>query len=153
MPIDAQKHRRRNAVDAGVAVEDRVVLVGEVEERRRDRERDHDRVDARGAHRERADDGADDHGEDESRRNREPPRPADSARHAVHAEDRDHVAGETRDRHLRKADHAAIAGEEHQAQRDRAEHVRPAEDLREHEAAGDRRHDHDDDADEDAPPD
>ena len=149
VPLDAQKHWCRNAVNARVAVEDRVILVGEIKERRRDRERDHDCVDARGAHRERANDRADNHGENESRRNREPPWPTDPARHAVHAQDRDNVAGETSDRHLGKAHHAAVAGEEHQAQRDRAEHIRPAKDLREHEAARERGHDHDNNADED----
>src|SRR6202453_2248750 len=51
MPVDAQKHRRRNGVNPGVAIEDRVILVGEIKERGRDRERDHDCVDADGAHR------------------------------------------------------------------------------------------------------
>ena len=55
--------RRGDGVDAGVAVEDRVILVGEIVERRRDRERDHDGVDALGAHRERAGDRAEDRGE------------------------------------------------------------------------------------------
>src|ERR1700677_189842 len=149
VPVDAQKHRRRNAVDASVAVEDRVILVGEIKERRGDRERDHDRVDAGGAHRERADDGADNHGKDQRRGNREPPWPANSAGLAVHAQDRDDVAGETGDRHLSKTDHAAVAGEEHEAQRDRAKHIGPAKDLSEHKTAGDHRHDHDNDADED----
>src|ERR1700677_1502201 len=49
--VDAQQHRRRNGVNPGVAIEDRVILVGEIKERGRDRERDHDCVDADGAHR------------------------------------------------------------------------------------------------------
>src|ERR1700722_1850841 len=150
VPVEAQKDRRRYGVNAGVAVEDRVILVGEIKERRRDRERDHDRVDAHGAHCEGANRCADKHGEEESPRNREPPRPANSAWHSVHAEDRNDVASETGDRHLREAHHAAVTGEEHQAQRDRAEHVGPAKDLSEHKTAGDRRHDHDDDANEDS---
>jgi hypothetical protein len=149
VPVDAQKNWRRNAVDAGMAVEDGVILVGEIVERRGDRERDHDRVDPLGPHRERANDRADNHREDQSRRNREPPRPAHSSGDAVDAENRDDIAGETGDRHLREAHCAAIARQEHQAQRDRAEHVRPAEDLGEDEAAGDRRHNQDDSSDED----
>ena len=148
VPVDAEELRRRDAVDAGVAVEDGVVLVGEIKERRGDRERDHDRVDALGPHGQSADDGAEDHREDERHRQGEPPRPAEAeAMHAVDAENRHDVAGETGDRHLRQAHHASVAGEKHQAQRDRAEHVRPGEDLRQYELAGDRRHDEEDDGD------
>ena len=57
--VDAEHARRPHAVDAVVAVEDVVVLEGEIGERRADRERDHDRIDAVGAHREQADGGAD----------------------------------------------------------------------------------------------
>jgi hypothetical protein len=61
MPVDAKELRRRDGVDAGVAIEDGVVLVGEIEKRRGDRERDHDSVDALGAHGEGADDGPENH--------------------------------------------------------------------------------------------
>src|SRR5260370_185091 len=53
-PVDAPEIGGGDGVDAGMAVEDRPVLVGEVVERRADRQRNHDRVDALGAHRERA---------------------------------------------------------------------------------------------------
>ena len=56
-PAGASRRRTtcgvRTALKPREAVEDRVVLQREVIERRRDRERDHDRVDALGAHRER----------------------------------------------------------------------------------------------------
>src|ERR1700738_1304494 len=45
-PVDAPEMRRDDAVDAGVAVENHPILVGEVVECRCDRQRDHDRVDA-----------------------------------------------------------------------------------------------------------
>ena len=45
------------------------------------------------------------------------------------AKNGDHVAGNAGHRHLCQADHAAIAGEKHQRQRDHAEDHRPADDL------------------------
>src|SRR3984893_14954180 len=48
-PVDAPEMRRDDAVDAGVAVENDPILVGEVVECRCDRQRDHDRIDALGA--------------------------------------------------------------------------------------------------------
>ena len=47
-----------------MAVEQCVVLLREIEERRRDRERDHDGIDALGPDRDRADDGGGDSGEE-----------------------------------------------------------------------------------------
>src|SRR6202023_3530560 len=52
-PVDAPEMRRDDAVDAGVTVENDPILVGEIVECRCDRQRDHDRIDALGAHRER----------------------------------------------------------------------------------------------------
>src|SRR5882724_11304434 len=52
-PVDAPEMWCDDAVDAGMPVEYHPVLVGEVIERRCDRERNHDRVDALGAHSER----------------------------------------------------------------------------------------------------
>ena len=144
-PVDAPEMRRGDGVDAGVAVEDRPVLVGEVVERRADRERDHDGVDALGAHRERAAERAEDGREHQRHRRREPPRPAQAdIGVAAHAEHRDHVGGEAGDGELHQADHAAIAGEEHQAERDDAEDQRRGEDLDQEEAVGDQRHDQQD---------
>src|SRR6185295_8628749 len=75
-PVHAEEMRGGDGVDAGVAVEDRPVLVREVIERRADRERDHDGVDALGTHRERAAKGAEHRRQRERHRGREPPRPA-----------------------------------------------------------------------------
>src|SRR3977135_2219882 len=52
-PVDAPEMRRDDAVDAGVAVENDPILVGEVGECRGDRPGDHKRIDASGAHRNR----------------------------------------------------------------------------------------------------
>ncbi|GCC46283.1 hypothetical protein chiPu_0030429, partial [Chiloscyllium punctatum] len=144
-PVDAPEMRRRHGVDAGVAVEDRPVLVGEIVERSADRERDHDGVDALGAHRERAAERAEQRRQRQRHRGCQPPRPAQAdIGVAAHAEHRDHVAGEARDGELHQADHAAIAGEEHQAEGDDAEDQRGGEDLDQEEAVGDQRHDHED---------
>ena len=63
-------------------------------------------------------------------RHQEPPRPAEAhGRRSVDAEDGDHIAGDAGDRDLRQADHAAIAGEQHQRQRDHAEDQRIGADL------------------------
>src|ERR1700740_1434055 len=53
-PVDAPEMRGFNCIDPGVAVEERPVLIGEIEKRRGDRERDHDGVDAGGTYRQRA---------------------------------------------------------------------------------------------------
>ena len=63
------------------------------------------------------------------------------------AEHRRHVAGKARDRQLHQADHAAIAGQEHQAQRHDAENQGGAENLDQEKAVGDQRHDDQDEAD------
>ena len=137
--------RGGDGVDAGVAVEDRPVLVREVIERRADRERDHDGVDALGAHRERAAKRAEHRRQRERHRGREPPRPAHAdIGVAADADHRDHVAREAGDGELHQADHAAIACEEHQAERDHAEDQRGGENLDQEEAVGDQRHDHED---------
>ena len=57
------------------------------------------------------------------------------------AEHRRHVAGKARDRQLHQADHAAIAGQEHQAQRHDAENEGGAENLDQEKAVGEQRHD------------
>src|SRR5580700_7677537 len=57
-PVDAPEVWRDHAVDTGVAIENDPILIGEIIERRCDRQRDHDRVDALGANRERPTDGA-----------------------------------------------------------------------------------------------
>src|SRR6202035_2239350 len=94
-PIDAPEMRRDDAVDAGVAVEDDPVLVGEVVERRGDRQRDHDGIDAGGAHRERSPDGAEQRRKSERHGGREPPRPSEAdVGVAAGAEHRRHVTGE-----------------------------------------------------------
>ena len=59
----------------------------------------------------------------------------------------DHVAGKAGDRQLHQADHAAIAGQEHQAQRDDAENQRSAENLDQEKTVGEQRHDDQDEAD------
>ena len=144
-PVDAPEMRRGDGVDAGVAVEDRPVLIGEIVEGRTDRERDHDGVDALGPHRERAAERAERGRERQRHRRRQPPRPAEAdIGAAADAEHRDHVAGEACDGELHQAHHAAIACEEHQAERDDAEDQRRAEDLDQEEAVGDQRHDQED---------
>src|SRR6266481_2460990 len=141
-PVDTPEMRRDNAVDAGVAVENDPILVGEVVKGRCNRQRDHDRVDALGAHRERPADGAEQRRQGERHRRRKPPGPSEAdVRIAAGAEDRRHVAGKARDRQLHQADHAAIAGQEHQAQRDDAEKQGGSEKLDEEKAVGDERHD------------
>src|SRR5437764_7458872 len=75
-PVDAEKMRGGDGVDAGMAAEDRPVLVGEVVKCGADRQRDHDGVDALGAHRERAAQRAEYGRKRQRDRGREPPRPA-----------------------------------------------------------------------------
>ena len=108
-PVDPQQHRRLQPGEAAMAVEDRVVLPGEIEEGDPDGERDHDRIDAAGAHRDEADEQRQDDGDGDGKRNRRPPRPVQAEMGAVHPDDRDHVAGGAGDRHLREGNHAAIA--------------------------------------------
>ena len=109
-----------DAGEAAMAVEQRVVLLGEVEEGDGDRQRDHDRVDARGAR---------------PRSSRSAPRRS-AATSVANGTSTHHgqpkpctpellrpkiaidVAGDAGDADLRQADHAAIAGEQHQRQRD-----------------------------------
>src|ERR1700694_2407155 len=74
-PVDAPEMRRDDAVDTGVAVENLPILVGEVVEGRCDRQRDHDRIDALGAYREGAADGAEQRRQSHRYRGCEPPRP------------------------------------------------------------------------------
>src|SRR6266480_4188502 len=134
-PGNAQEVRGGDRVDAGVAVEYGPVLVGEVIEGRRDGERDHDRVDAFGAYRQRAAERAKDRREGECHRGGEPPRPTQAdVGVAAHTEYRDHVAGKAGDGELHQADHAAIPGQEHQAEGDDPEDQRGAEDLDQEEA-------------------
>src|SRR6202522_529855 len=75
-PVDAPEMRRDDGVDAGVAVENDPILVGEIVERRCDRQRDHDRVDAFGAHRERPANGAEQRRQRNPHRRRKPPGPS-----------------------------------------------------------------------------
>ena len=137
--------RRGDRVDAGMAVEDGPVLIGEVVERGADRERDHDRVDAFGTDSERSAECAEGGCKRERHRRRQPPGPAETdIGAAADAEHSEHVAGKARDSELHQADHAAIAGKEHQAERDRPEDQRGAEDLDQEEPVGDQRHDQED---------
>src|SRR3546814_17174772 len=70
-PVDAEQRRRGDAGIAVEAVEEVVVLTHEVEEGDGDRQRDHDGVDALGAHRDEADAGAEEGGaEDRSEERR-----------------------------------------------------------------------------------
>src|SRR6185437_3813050 len=137
-PVDTPEMRGRDGVNAGVAVEDRPVLIGEVIEGRTDRERDHDGVDAFGAHCQRATERAEGGGEGDRHRGCQPPRPAQADIGATaHAEHRNHVARKSRDGELHQADHSAIAREEHQAERNDTEDQRGAEDFNQEEAVGD----------------
>jgi hypothetical protein len=71
---------------------------------------------------------------------RQPPWPAEAdAHHAAGAEDRDQVAGEPGDRHLRQRDHAAVAAEEGERERDQAERERLRADLVREERRGEER--------------
>ena len=139
--IDVEHDRRMDLVEALVSAEDRVVLLRQVVEGHADRQRDHDRIDAFGAHREPADEGGEQGRDRHADRHRDPPRPAQAAgaalRLAGNAEDRHHVAGETGDRHLGQRDHAAIAAEEGEREGDQAEHQRLAADLIDEERRGD----------------
>ena len=140
--------RGRDVVDASVAVEDRVVLVGEVVERRGDGERNHDRIDAGGTNRQRAAERAEDRRKGERHRGREPPGPAQAdIGMAADAKDRVHVAREAGDGELHQADHAAIACQEHQAECDDPEDHGGAEDLDQEEAIRNQRHDQEDQCD------
>src|SRR5215475_4065094 len=144
-PVDAPDMRRGDRVDAGMAVEDRPVLIGEVVEGGADGERDHVGVDALGAPREPPAERAEGGRERERHRRRKPPRPAETdIGAAADAEDGVHVAGKASDGELHQADHAAIARQEHQAESDDPEDQRRAEDLDQEEAVGDQRHDHED---------
>ncbi len=53
-PDDPEHIRRRDAAKPGMSVEQRVVLLRQIEERGSGRKRDHDRIDASGPHRDRA---------------------------------------------------------------------------------------------------
>ena len=121
--------RRQHAGEARMAVEQRVVLLRQVEERHGDGDGDHDGVDARGPDRDQADQGGDDGAAGNRERHRRPPRPVQAEIQAVAADDGDQVAGDAGDRHLGQRDHPAIAAEEHQRQRDDAEEQRLAADL------------------------
>ena len=61
-----------DAAKAGMAVEQRIVLLREIEEGGRDRQRDHDRIDAGGAHRDHADQRGNDAGDEDRRPGRRP---------------------------------------------------------------------------------
>ncbi len=62
-------------------------------------------------------------------RHGEPPRPAEADVGAAGREDRVHVAGDAGHRHLRERDHAAVAAEEGQRERDEPEGQRLRADL------------------------
>src|SRR3546814_9050483 len=77
-PVDAEQRRRGDAGIAVEAVEEVVVLTHEVEEGDGDRQRDHDGVDALGAHRDEADEGAEEGGAEDGDRDGHPPWPAEA---------------------------------------------------------------------------
>jgi hypothetical protein len=133
-PGDAEHLGRVDLAQPLEAVEDAVVLQHQVVEGDADRQRDHDRVDAFGANREPADQGGDGHADQQCRRQRRPPGPAEAdLRRAAVAEHRQRIAGDAGDGHLREGDHAAVAAEEGQRERDQAEHQRLRGDLEQHE--------------------
>ena len=70
LEVDAEELGRGDLAEALEAVEDGVVLLRQVEEGDADRERDHDRVDALGAHREPADRGGEQRWRRRARRRR-----------------------------------------------------------------------------------
>ena len=127
--LHAPHRRRHHALEALEAVEERVVLLGEVVEGHPDRQRDHDRVDALGAHREPADERPAHRRDHEREHHRQPPGPAQADVGAARGEDRVHVARDARDRHLGERDHAAVAGEERQRERDEPQGERLRADL------------------------
>ncbi len=120
-PVDAEYPWRQDAGKSRMAVEERVVLQRQIEERHGDGDGDHDGVDARGAHGDQADQRGHDGAAGDGERHGGPPRPHQAEIQAVAADDGDHVAGHAGDRHLRQGNHAAIAAEKHQRQRDHAE--------------------------------
>ncbi len=121
-------------------VEQRVILLREVKERGGDRERNHDRVDALGADRNRTDDRRGDGRQQHGKRHQHPPRPAKAVNvDVVGAEDRHRVGGDAGAGDLRQADHAAVAGKQHHRQRQQAPDQRISADLGEEELRGDER--------------
>ena len=126
---DPKDRRRIHLVEAAMPREQGIVLQREIIEGDADRERDHDGIDALGAHREPADEGGecdgDQHGED----NREPPGPAQADRIDAGAEDRHHVAGDAGYRELCQRNHAATAAEESERERDQPKREGLAADL------------------------
>src|SRR6202048_1403712 len=96
-PVDAPEMRRDDTVDAGVAVENDPILVGEVVEGRCNRQRDHDGIDALGANRERPADRAEQRRQSERHRGCEPPRQSEAdAGVAAGAKERSSVARQAR---------------------------------------------------------
>ena len=136
-PVQSEDHRRVHLLEALEAVEDRVVLQHQVVERHADRQRDHDRVDAVGAHRQPADQGAARNRDDQREGHHHPPGPAQAGGGAARAQHGDRVARDAGHRHLRERHHAAVAGEEGEGQRDQAEDQRLRGDLVEQEGRGD----------------
>ena len=123
-----------------MAVEQPVVLLGEIEERRADGQRDHDRVDAGGAHRDRADERGDDPAVRIATGHIDLPRPVEAKNPGpVRAQDGDPVAGDAGDGELGHRDHAAIAAEDRQRQSDHAEDQRLRAKLEHDEGGGDER--------------
>ena len=139
-PGDAEHLGRVDLAQALEAVEDAVVLQHQVVEGDADRERDHDRVDAFGAHRQPADQRRRERAHEQGDRDRRPPRPAEAdLGGAARAEDGERIARHAGDRHLGERDHAAVAAEEGERERDQPEHQRLRRDLEGDERRGDER--------------
>ena len=139
-PVDAEHRRRRDAAETGMAVEQRVVLLREIEEGGGDRQRDHDGVDAGRPDGDHADQRRDDAGDQDRNGHIEPPGPAEAEHaRAVGAENCDAIAGHARDGELRERDHPAVAGEHHQRERDHAEDQRLRAELEDDERRNDER--------------
>ena len=113
-----------------MSIEQSVVLLREVEEGGGDRQRDHDGVDALGAHRYRTDQRRHRGGDQHRERHQHPPRPTKAVNvHVVGAEDRDRVGGDAGGRDLGEAHHAAVTGEQHHREREQAPDERIGADL------------------------
>ena len=120
-PIQATDHGGVDLLQTLKTAKDAIVLQSKVVKARAERERNHDRVNAFGAHRKPADEGADQGGDKQCHRHHQPPRPVQTDFcSAARAKNGHHVAGYASHCHLRQRDHAAVAAEKGERERNHA---------------------------------
>ena len=115
-PIHPKQLRWQDGVKALKPVEQIIILAREIKERRRNREGDHNGIDALGAHREPANGCRKDHRQQQGQWDYDPPRPPlRNVGDCTVAKNCDHIASKPCKCHLRHAHHATITTQEHQA--------------------------------------